>query len=344
LWRVDRWMLEAMVVTLECVAVDDAPPAAEASSGRVLPVPDVALGTTIVHAFELPPLDASLAAVPRLVIAAAGTEPGWRGAALLVSVDGGARWDAAGATALPAVIGEIVVPPGGAPAGLTDLANTIEVELAHDGMTLADADDPAMDAGANLAMVGDELIQFGLAEPLGGNRWRLAHLWRGRRGTEAAIATHMVGDRFVLIARDSLVAIDLGSGAPGTDMLVLAEGAGDSAGPAEAAATITGLSVVPPPPVHLREIASEAGAEIHWVRRSRAGWRWIDGVDAPLGEEAERYLVTIVSGDGARSVETQEPKVAIGAAERGAGVAVTVRQAGSHGLSAPAALTLAGLD
>jgi hypothetical protein len=343
-WRVDRWALEGMVVTLECVAVAAAALSVDASAGRVLTAPDVALGTTIVHAFELPPLDGSLALVPRLAIAAAGTEPGWRGAALLVSIDGGARWDAAGATALPAVLGRIVVPPGAAPAGLTDLANSVEVELAHGGMALEDADEAAMDAGANLAMLGNELIQFGAAEPLGANRWRLGRLWRGRRGTESAIGTQAADDRLVLVARDSLAVVDLAGAAAGTLAQVLADGAGDTGGAAEAEAAITGLSVAPPAPVHLREILGEDGPEIHWVRRSRTGWRWIDGIDAPLGEEAERYRVTIApSGAPERIVETSEPRVLLDAGERADGVTVTVRQVGSLGLSAPAAITLGAL-
>lgn len=344
LWRVDRWALEAMVVTLDCVALSPASAPSSASGGRVLGAPDVAIGATILAAFELPPLDNSLAGAPRLAIAAAGTEPGWRSAALLLSADG-LRWDPVGATALPAVIGQIVEAPGAGPAGLEDRANGIVVELAHAGMALADADATAMDAGANLAMLGEELIQFSRAVPLGANRWRLRTLWRGRRGTEAAIGTQTAGDRFVLIVGDSIKGIELADAAPGTSVRVLADGAGDSV-PAEAEAAITGYSMVPPSPVHLAAVRNEdGGAEVRWVRRSRIGWRWIDGVDAPLGEEAERYLVTIEpEGGDARNAEVLAPSATVTAAECSAGARVTVRQAGSHGLSAPASILLAPLD
>ncbi|MES2442793.1 MAG: phage tail protein [Pseudomonadota bacterium] len=347
LWRVDRAAFEAMVVTLDCVALSPETAAVAASGGRVLPAPDVALGQTIVEAFELPPLDGSLASAPRLAVAAAGTEPGWRSAALLLSLDG-VRWDSAGGTALPAVIGTMAVPPGRAPAGLADRVSTIEVDLAHATMTLGDADDAALDSGANLAMAGDELLQFAEAEPLGANRWRLRGLWRGRRGTEAAISTQAAGDRFVLISADSLRMIELpaAAAAAGSGVQLLAEGPGDTGGPAEAMAAISGLSVVPPSPVHLAWMASEdGGAMVRWVRRSRAGWRWIDGIDAPLGEEAERYQVAIAPEAGAvRVLETEAPIAAITAGERAAAVLVTVRQAGSHGLSAPAAILLPALD
>jgi len=341
LWRVDRWALEAMVVTLDCVALAPGTLAAEASGGRVLPAPDVPLGETILHAFELMPLDGSLASVPRLAIAAAGTEPGWRRAALLTSVDGGARWTAAGATALPAVIGTIAEPPGSAPAGLADWANRIEVELGHGAMTLSDADAAALDSGANLAMAGEELIQFAGAAPLGANRWRLSGLWRGRRGTEAAIGTQAAGDRFVLIEAAALTGVELPLEVLGGIASVLAEGPGDSAGVA-AEAVIAGYSVLPPSPVHLRATRTEdGGADLRWARRSRSGWRWIDGVDAPLGEESERYRVSVLPAGGSeRIAETEVPMVVLGAAECADGVSVTVRQIGSHGLSPPASIVL----
>ncbi|MCW3846425.1 phage tail protein [Sphingomonas sp. LB-2] len=341
LWRVDRWSLEAMVVTLGCVALAPGTMAAEASGGRVLPAPDVPLGETILRAFELVPLDGSLAAAPRLAIAAAGSAPGWRRAALLTSIDGGVRWAGAGATALPAVIGSIVTPPGAAPAGLEDRANSVVVELAHAGMALGDADAASRDSGANLAMLGDELIQFASAAPLGANRWRLSGLWRGRRGTEAAIGGQAAGDSFVLIEAEALTGVTLPIEAIGGTAAVLAEGAGDSMG-VEAEAAVTGASVVPPAPVHLAAIrGGDGGAEVTWVRRSRSGWRWIDGVDAPLGEESERYRVTIApAGGDARTAETGEAAVTLSAAECAGGATVTVRQIGSHGLSPPASLTL----
>lgn len=343
-WRVDRWALEAMVVTLDCVALTPASAPVAASGGRVLPAPDVSLGSTIVAAFELPPLDGTLASSPRLAVAAAGTESGWRSAALLVRRDG-VRWESAGSTALPAVIGEVIAPPGSAPVGLADLASTIEVELAHQAMVLSDADDAALDSGANLALVGEELLQFASAEPIGANRWRLRRLWRGRRGTEPAIGSQAAGDRFVLVEADSLAVIDLPGAAPGNEAHVLAEGAGDVDGPATAVAGIAGLSVVPPAPVHLSATAmGDGGAEVRWVRRSRLGWRWTDGIDAPLSEESERYRVAIAPEAGlGRSLDTVVPVVALTPDERSAGATVTVRQAGSHGLSAPAAILLAPL-
>lgn len=340
-WRVDSWSLEAMVVTLDCVAVAPGALAVAASPGRVLAAPDAAIGGTIVHAFELPLLDEALASVPRLAIAAAGTAPGWRSAALLTSLDDGAHWAAAGSTAAAAVLGSIAVPPGAGSPALEDLRNRFEVELARPDMILADADGAALAAGVNLAMAGDELIQFGRAERLGGARWRLSRLWRGRRGTEAA-AMQVTGDRFVLIDADTLALRDLPPSAIGSSVAVLAQGAGDGSGAGEAAAGVTGIALVPPSPVHFMAVPQpDGGALLRWVRRSRNGWGWIDGADAPLGEASERYRVTVTPAGGAAwTAELVASGMRIPPEARAITLHIAVQQIGTHGLSRPATLIL----
>lgn len=146
----------------------------------------------------------------------------------------------------------------------------------------------------------------------------------------------------MLIAPGALAIVDLPIESLGGVVDVLAQGAGDS-GPAEAAAAISGLSLVPPAPVHLAVSATEDGGVIFsWVRRSRLGWRWIDGADAPLGEEVERYRVTISPVVGPeRVIETLVASAHVTFAEHSGGATLSVRQLGSHGASPPAALTLA---
>lgn len=328
-WRVTGWSLEAMVLTLDLVRLGEPVAAATATSGRVLASPDAVAGQTIVHAFELPPLDDAVLAAPRVLVAATGTGAGWRRAALLQSIDDGARWTAAGVTARPAVIGTVTVVPRVAGSSLRDLAGTVEVELARADMVLADADDAALDSGANLALVGDELLQFGRAEPIGSRRWRLTRLLRGRRGTEAAAGVQAPGARFVLIEADALAAIDLPLSAVGGSIAIMAAGVGDGDGPARVDVPVTGTSVLPPPPVHLR---IDDGSVLRWARRSRSGWRWTDGGDVPLGEESERYQIEFADG---RSSETGETMLAIAA---GPDRPVLIRQRGTNGLSPAATL------
>ena len=338
-WRVADWSLEAMAVKLELVRVASAPLPASATSGRVLPAPDEVAGATILHAFELPHLGEGALVAPRLSIAACGTGAGWRRAALATSIDGGMRWEPAGSTAASAICGTVEDAGGAADPAIADRRNAIVVALAHAGMVLADADDSGLDSGLNLALIGNELIQFGSAEPMGGNRWRLSRLWRGRRGTEAATGAAMAGDRFVLIDVATLLMRD-GVAGIGADIAVLATAPADGDG-VEAETWLSGASVLSPAPVHLRAEAAPGGPTLlRWTRRSRTGWRWQEGVEAPLGEEAERYRVRIVPATGAELAETvsvAELSMPVGLA---APVRVEVRQIGDHGLSLPAILIL----
>ena len=343
IWRIVETMVEAMVTTLVLTPVEIAPVAVAGSSGRVAAAVDAVIGASRLAAFETPGLEDAPLAAPRLTVAAGGSGAGWRQAALLYSIDDGASWVTAGATAAPATMGRIALVAAARGALLCDAAGVFEVVLARPDMLLADADDAGLDAGRNLALAGDELIQFGRADPVGAGRWRLTRLWRGRRGTEAAIGTQAPGDAFVLIEADAMRTIDLPVAAIGQTVRVLASGVGDTE-PVEARCVLAGRSVLPPSPVGLRvALAGNGDAAVRWIRRSRAGWRWIDGGDVPLGEDAEVHVVRIVSATGAvRTVETSVGSVTVTGAERSAGpVAVEVRQRGLFGLSAPARIMVA---
>lgn len=340
-WRVVETLIEAGEVQLQLAPIAPAALAGPAVGGRVIGAPDVAQGQTILHAFELPPLTEGALSAARVLVAACGDAPGWRKAVLATSVDGGVRWEAAGATAQPAVIGAVVAPAGMASVAIEDRRSLLVVDLAHEDMVLGDADPDALAAGVNLALVGEELIQFAQAEPLGGGQWALSGLWRGRRGTEEAIGAGLVGDRFVMIDAAALVTLD-GLAGPGATMKVMATGVGDSDA-VETDVVVTGRSVTPPAPVALHaEATPDGGRRVRWTRRSRVGWRWTDGADAPLGESVERYQVRLQPfGLPEQLVMTDLPELILSPeiAESGE-LTVEVRQAGDHGLSQPAILFL----
>lgn len=343
IWRVDGWKLQAMTVSLDCVALAPEVAPIPAASGRVSRANDAAIGRTMVHAFELPPIDDVTPAAPRLAIAAAGAGSAWRQAALLLSTDNGTSWQAMGGTRGVAVVGEIRVPPGPASPHIEDRRNSVEVALAHDGMQLDDADLAALDRGANLAMLGNELIQFAHAQPLGDGRWQLSGLWRGRRGTEHAIGSQSAGDRFVLLDAGTLAMIDLPRTAVGTEVRLLAEGAADIGNPATARATVDGISLLPLAPVHLAaQPLPEGGVQLRWARRSRSDWLWRDHADVASEPEGERYRVTLIPAAGASwTVDTLAPEMTLPIGTDTSGLEIQVRQLGTAGPSPAATLSLA---
>lgn len=227
LWRVRRWTLERMVVVLELLASRGGTPSpAAGSSGRPVTQPDLLHGPTRLVLLDLPLPGDTVSNNPGLWVAAAGLEAGWRAAPLLASFDGGATWEEAGRTAASVTIGNALTALAEAGSALLDSRNSIDVELLSDAMWLESCTDAALAGGANLAALGDELLQFGSAQPIGPRRFRLSRLLRGRRGTEWAANQHEAGESFVLIQGSTLARIEASASALGAQALVLAAGPG----------------------------------------------------------------------------------------------------------------------
>lgn len=107
---------------------------------------------------------------------------------------------------------------------------------------------------------------------------------------------------------------------------------------------LSGASIAPPAPVRVRALRhADGGATVTWVRRSRLGWRWRDGIDVPLGEEREAYAVTIGGDAGAPTLRSETTQLAMPASllPRGA-VPVAVSQLGTLARSAAAIGQLEG--
>ncbi len=118
---------------------------------------------------------------------------------------------------------------------------------------------------------------------------------------------------------------------------MLASGIGDGGGPVAAACAISGASVRPPSPAQLRLATVDGAPLLRWTRRSRAGFRWIDGGDVPLVEEAEAYRVTIAPLAGAaRDLTLAAPDCPLESGEAVSGTTIDVRQIGTFGESLPA--------
>lgn len=124
------------------------------------------------------------------------------------------------------------------------------------------------------------------------------------------------------------------------------EGVGDVA-PAPIIVPTVGAAVRPLSPVHLRAVRLiNDDSEIRWVRRSREGWRWRDGVDAAIGEESERYRVTFDVSGLVRVTECSQRYLVYSAADQagdaqhGATVKISVQQLGTRAASMPASIIL----
>ena len=341
-WRLTERAFEEMGLRITAQRLPSGGPSLPpASSGSGLSQPDLLHGPTTLALLDLPSLGDDLPTSPTLLIAAAGASAGWRKAALSISLDDGASWQPIGGTAAPAVIGRAITRLSAAGSTLRDQANSVDVELLNDAMALAGSDATGLSATANLALLGDELIQFAAADQIGPRLFRLSGLLRGRRGSEWAVTEHAIGDRFVLIDADALLPWSLPPSAIGREVRISASGIGD-ADPAEASILFQARAMRPPAPVALSATWMPDGSlSIGWTRRSRAGWDWLDNIDAPLAEESERYQVGLATPGGALAISVSAPSANVAPSQLAAlgavgPLSITVAQIGTTAASLPA--------
>lgn len=346
-WRIgtisfQKMAIEAKLIGIAAAAGDVLPAAAP---GRSTEPEDIAQGPTSLHVLDLPSIEDGALVAPRTWIVAAGSSPGWRRAALIASSDAGITYDELGSTAAPATMGTALSALSGGTPFLFDETMTLDVEMLNDAMTLEGRGDDALIGGANLAVLGDELLQFGRVQQIGPRRFRLSRLVRGRRGTEWAMNSHAAGDRFIMIEADTLLAYDLPAAKIGAEISVIASGVGDETG-IEYDLPLIGRSVRPPSPVHIRlQKLGDGTLRFSWARRSRIGWSWLDGTDAALGEESESYQIEIMPSVGImRMADASATFYDYGPAEQladgstgASSVSVSIGQKGSIAASLPGA-------
>jgi hypothetical protein len=204
---------------------------------------------------------------------------------------------------------------------------------------LTSCDDDGLAAGQNLAVLGSELIQFGWAQALGGGRYRLSRILRGRGGTEWACSEHTAGEPFCLLKPGTIQSLPLPGWAVGAVVSATARGS------TAASIGFQGESIRPPSPVNLAaELQSNGELILTWTRRSRLGFAWVDEIDAPLGEAREQYRVNLTGPAGSAEYLVGEASLTVAATEvatLGAGpLSIEARQIGDVATSRPAQLTI----
>ncbi len=193
------------------------------------------------------------------------------------------------------------------PTSRFDLGNELVVDLASG--TLESVTDLTLFGGANALAVESalgiwEIVQAGAAELIAPGRYRLTHLLRGQRGTEAAMGNPTPAGARVVVLDTALAPLPIAEadlGLPWNWRIGPAARSVSDASYTELAFTPAGRGLVPFAPVHTgqpwRTARSPGDLTIRWTRRSRAlvadAW---EQVEVPLAEDLESYDVQILDG------------------------------------------------
>ncbi|CAM4035492.1 baseplate multidomain protein megatron [Palleronia rufa] len=238
-----------------------------------------------------------------------------------------------------AVIGTTQTPMVRAPSGRIDRGPGLRVRLVSG--VLSSVGEAALRSGANAMAIGSglddlwEVFQFATAELVGERTWLLGGRLRGQAGTDGVMPeVWPAGSRVVLID-GALSQVDHGTANLGVSRHYRIGPASrplDSGTFLHGERAFDGIGLRPYRPVHLRARQAAGGLDVMWVRRTRIGGDSWTGLDVPLGEDTEAYLVTVSTegrvlrevpvfapawryGDAARAADAGAGPVTIGVAQ-----------------------------
>ncbi len=278
---------------------------------------------------------------PAGVYVCAGSDGLYLGAMLQLSFDGAVTWIDAEWLESDPILGVATTALAAHPAQTVDRANSVRVSLLDAANTLSSIGHAtALSRSANAAILGDEVIIFETATLVSPGVYDLSVLHRGLRGTDTA-AAHAIGDRFVLLDSAGVYRIAIADAHLGNTVhyRVVPYDAEPSSQPTQSV-TYHGRAYWPYAVAHLAAVPAGGGNyDVTWVRRGRLDGEWRDGVDVPLSEAAESYLVDVRSGSTlTHSTTVSTPSATVPAS---AGNTVTVRQISAKtGAGHPRSITL----
>jgi hypothetical protein len=231
-------------------------------------------------------------------VAALGYLDNWPGCLIFKSTDDGQTYysQMSDTTSVTAGLASTVLASGNT--GTWDDTNTVTVTLF--GGSLASSTDLAVLNGANAAILGSEIIQFVNVTDNGNESYTLSRLLRGRRGTEWAVSTHALTERFVILSESTLYRSLMDSAELSLSRKYKTVTYGQTLQQTEYITfSNTGIGKKPFSPVIIT--GSRDGSSnltISWIRRTRVGGAWRDYVDATIDPEITSWEVDILSGLG----------------------------------------------
>lgn len=290
------------------------------------PPPSSVVGPTLIEPLDIHILrDADDAVGIGLVgyVAIAGTTAAWQGATVELSYDGGANYeDESFSVTTSSVMGVLTSALPDHPQAFPDEVNTFEVLINTDDGVLEETDLAGMLNGRNLAIVGDELIQFATPDEVSEGTWEVSYLLRGRKGTEPV--AHVIGERFIVLSRAALLALPANLTDIGRTLTFRATSFGAAVGDATVVSmTYTGRSQIEREVGYLAAHRTGSSMVVSWQGVGRLG----SGAQAAHGQHFAGYRVTYDDGTNpAVVVDTDDQAHTQDVSALGSPVTISVQQ------------------
>lgn len=215
------------------------------------------------------------------------------------------------------------------PVGTWDRQGNIGVKLINGA--LSSYDPASVLTGSGTLAIGDgtlgnwEVLQYTQAVPTGDRTFALSGFLRGQAGSQVAMPDSWPEGSLVVALNGVPSQIGLSASQRGTARFFRY---GPAARPFDdpsyrfETASFAGIGLRPYPVVHLRGERDGPSATVTWIRQTRIDGDDWSGIDVPLGEDAEQYLVTISNGGGVVSTQIVTKPLWTGPITAGSKIAV----------------------
>lgn len=254
-------------------------------------------------------------------VAVSGVLEAWQGALVELSLDGGENYTDSSSTRISAVMGELITALDDHPQAFVDEVHSVTVRIDTPLAELAETDLVGMLNGANLAIIGDELIQFANADEVVPGTWQLSLLLRGRKGSTTA--SHPAGTRFVLLAVDTVHLIPASLSDIGRTLTFRATSFGNAVEDGTVVSMVyTGRSQIEREPAYVAARREGADVIVTWQGVGRLG----SGVTVAHAARFAGYRVTFDDGSLDESVDTDEQQLTHDVSAYGSPLSIRVAQ------------------
>lgn len=247
---------------------------------------------------DLAPLRDCDTCCPRfyLAVSPADPKPAWSGALVYQSRDG-VTYEPLAPIPVEAVLGQALTELADGPVGYWDREHTVDV-FSYRSPLVSHSEEEVL-AGANLAVLGAEILAFQTATLIDTNVYRLSTLLRGLGDTRYWTDDHAVGDLFALLDLSTLVEVEMDAAEVEVDRYLKAVPAGGSL--SDAIATqfrLQGATARPFAPAHVA--GTRDGSDnltITWVARTRSTMPLLSTIEGRLCCcDEDDYEIDILNG------------------------------------------------
>lgn len=165
--------------------------------------PTLVIGDTVLHFIDSHILEDADDALGYYL--AANGSGVWRGCQVELSLDGGENYIDSDTSGAPTVMGVLETSLAAGSVYYPDVVNNCRVRLLREDSQLFESTLAGMQNRSNLALIGNELVNFAGADEIEPGLWELSYFLRGRKGSSSV--THPAGTRFVMLTLASLAYI-----------------------------------------------------------------------------------------------------------------------------------------